>query len=68
MSADALCSRMPSIESVETPAVEPGFEARWTAWQARGEAHDREVRRNLIALLPAIAIVAVTVYVVMLMW
>jgi hypothetical protein len=59
---------MPSIESVETPAGEPSFEERWTAWQARGEAHDREVRRNLIALLPAIGIAAVTVYVVMLMW
>ena len=48
--------------------VDPDFDARWTAWKARGASHDSAVRRNLAAMLPAIAIVAVAVYFLILMW
>jgi hypothetical protein len=29
-------------------AVITGFEERWAAWQARGAAHDRTVRRRMM--------------------
>jgi len=51
-----------------TELIDTDFEARWTAWTLRGAAHDREVRRNLIVLVPAIAFTAVTVYLLILMW
>jgi hypothetical protein len=33
-----------------------GFDARWAAWVARGEAHDRRVRRKLVVLASALAL------------
>jgi len=34
-------------QSAVATARDPGFEARWTAWRARGLAHERAVRRKL---------------------
>jgi hypothetical protein len=40
-----------------------GFDARWAAWQARGAAHDRAVRRKLVfAARILIVVAAVVVY------
>jgi hypothetical protein len=40
-----------------------GFDARWAAWQAKGDAHDRAVRRKTTRAAPiAIVIGAVIVY------
>ena len=36
---------------------------RWAAWQAKGAAHDRAVRRKMVLAAPiAIAVIAVIVY------
>ena len=35
--------------------ADPGFEARWTAWQQRGRTHDRQVRARLRIVLPFLA-------------
>jgi hypothetical protein len=36
-------------------SVAPDFEARWTAWLARGRAHDRAVRKRFtVAVLVAV--------------
>jgi hypothetical protein len=52
---------------VETPDADTaGFEARWTAWRARGAAHDRTVRRRMVVALPILAIVAAVLYVLLL--
>ncbi len=41
----------------------PGFDERWAAWQAKGDAHDRRVRRKLIfAARILIIVAAVAVY------
>ena len=62
---------MTSSESTAaaTPAdAEGSFEGRWDAWRARGVAHDRVVSRRLKELIPALAVVAVVVYVFILRW
>jgi hypothetical protein len=52
---------MPAIEDLD-------FEARWNAWRARGEAHERLVRRQALRVLPAIVCAAGIVYAYRLMW
>jgi hypothetical protein len=49
------------------PAAEPAgldadFEARWIAWRARGEVHERAVRRRLLMLAPVVAVAAAIMY------
>jgi hypothetical protein len=61
-----VCS--PTVNRAALAIAEPDFEARWAAWEARGAAHDREVRGNLIVLVPALAFTAVTAYLLTLMW
>ena len=36
--------------------VDGDFETRWAAWVARGQVHDRRVRRRLVISAAAIAI------------
>jgi hypothetical protein len=35
---------------------DPQFEARWSAWQARGAAHDAEIQRRLRLAAPFLAL------------
>ena len=37
-----------SQESTQTATVDQGFEDRWAAWQARGAANDRAMRRKFL--------------------
>jgi hypothetical protein len=37
------------------------FDERWTAWQAKGAAHDRAVRRKMAIAGPALLVVAALV-------
>ena len=56
-----------SAGAVPPPAVIPaaipeadGFDQRWAAWQAKGAAHDRAVRRQMAIAAPiAIGVAAV---------
>lgn len=52
-----------------TPAPEltntPSFDEKWTAWQARGAAHDRALRRRMMFAVPILAIVAAVLYVLL---
>ena len=48
-----------------TPADTTSFEERWTAWQERGAAHDRAVRRRMRLAVPILAIVAAVLYVLL---
>jgi hypothetical protein len=43
-------------------AFDDGFDARWTAWIARGRVHERLVRRRLVVLAGAVAMGAAIVY------
>lgn len=56
-----------STRDAEIPeAPTPSFEERWTAWQARGAAHDRAVRRRMMFAVPILAIVAAVLYILLL--
>ena len=38
------------------------FDGRWAAWQAKGAAHDRAVRRKMAVAAPILIAVAAVVY------
>ena len=44
----------------------PTFEERWAAWQARGAAHDRAVRRRVTIAAPILAVAAAILYALLL--
>jgi hypothetical protein len=43
-------------EGAPLVAVDRNFERRWTAWMARGQVHDRRVRRRFVVSAAVIAI------------
>ncbi|HXW06459.1 MAG TPA: hypothetical protein VD833_14580 [Vicinamibacterales bacterium] len=59
--------------AVPTVAARPGtppfppvtesttFDQRWAAWQAKGAAHDRAVRRKMAIAAPVVLVVAAVV-------
>jgi hypothetical protein len=51
-----------TYHAAEPSGLEGGFEARWTAWRARGEVHERMVRRRLLMLAPVAAVAAAIMY------
>jgi hypothetical protein len=63
-----------AIDDVPTVAVPPraatttavpetaSFEKRWAAWQAKGAAHDRAVRRKMAVAAPVLIAAAVVMY------
>jgi hypothetical protein len=54
----------PSGTPTSTPVRESAtFDERWAAWQAKGAAHDRTVRRKLAIAAPTLlVVVAVVMY------
>jgi hypothetical protein len=48
-----------------TQPVDAEFEARWSAWLARGAAHQRAVRRKFLIVVPAIAIALAIAYAIL---
>ena len=46
----------------EPSGLDADFDARWAAWRARGEVHERAVRRRLLMLAPVAAIAAAILY------
>jgi hypothetical protein len=54
----------PSGTPTSTPVTEPAtFDERWAAWQARGAAHDRALRRRMAIAAPILlVVVAVIIY------
>ncbi len=49
-------SRLPVPAVALSGAVlDPGFDARWMAWKARGAAHERALRSRLLVALPLLA-------------
>jgi hypothetical protein len=48
----------PPGTSTSTPATESAtFDERWAAWQAKGAAHDRAVRRKVAIAAPILLVV-----------
>jgi hypothetical protein len=57
--ADALMS---TAAVTTVPPASSSFDERWEAWQAKGAAHDRAVRRKLAIAAPFFAIVAGAIF------
>lgn len=51
--------------AVGPEAVTSSVDERWAAWLARGEAHDRAVRRKLTIAAPILALVVGVLYVLL---
>jgi small-conductance mechanosensitive channel len=55
-------------QAAASTAVPEGtsFDERWAAWQAKGAAHDRAVRRKMTIAAPILMVVAAVVIYVLL--
>jgi hypothetical protein len=53
-------------QPVVLEATGTSFEERWAAWQARGVAHDRAVRRKMMIAAPVVAAGVVVLYALLL--
>jgi len=52
----------PPATPTSTPVMEsPTFDERWAAWQAKGAAHDRALRRKMAIGAPILLVVVVVV-------
>jgi small-conductance mechanosensitive channel len=64
-----MARQVPQVAARETTTVavglqSPSFEERWAAWQAKGAAHERAVRRKMALAAPVvIVVIAVLFYV-----
>jgi len=61
-SISASASPASPAHAAEPSGLDADFEARWTAWRARGDVHERTVRRRLLMLAPVAAIAACILY------
>jgi hypothetical protein len=61
--AESAPARVVSMNSTAIPLAESGtFDERWAAWQARGAAHERAVRRRVAIAAPLLAVAAAILY------
>jgi CHASE3 domain sensor protein len=59
-------SSSPPERVIQTAVATPfsdGADERWRAWQQKGAAHDRAVRRRLTIVVPIVLIFVVVFYV-----
>jgi hypothetical protein len=55
----------PSVVSATEPQA-ASFDERWAAWQAKGDAHERAVRRKVAIAAPILIVAAgVVIYVLL---
>ena len=58
---------VPPQSAVSTGVPESvSFDERWAAWQAKGAAHDRAVRRKIMVAAPILIVIATVVMYVLL--
>jgi hypothetical protein len=48
--------------AAEPSGLDADFDTRWAAWRARGDVHERAVRRRLLMLAPVAAVAAAILY------
>jgi len=51
----------PETPTVRRVTASAQFDERWTAWQAKGAAHDRAVRRKMAIAAPILIVIAAVV-------
>ena len=62
MITDAPIVAEPPRTPISTAVSESAdFDERWAAWQAKGAAHDRAVRRKMAIVVPVLLVVAAVV-------
>ena len=62
MPLDVLSVAVPTAAPPSTTTSEPpSFDERWAAWQAKGAAHERAVRRKMAFALPVLVVIAAIV-------
>jgi hypothetical protein len=63
MAIDVTAVAAPPPAAISTAGRESaGFEVRWAAWQAKGAAHERAVRRKMAVAAPIVVVAAVVIY------
>jgi len=63
MATDVPTVAVPPQAAISTAVPEAAsFDERWAAWQAKGAAHDRAVRRKMAVAVPILIAVAVVIY------
>jgi hypothetical protein len=63
MAIDLPIIAAPAPTAISTAKPEAAsFDERWAAWQAKGAAHDRAVRRKMAIAAPILIAVAVVIY------
>ena len=67
MTGDKSTIALPAQTVVSTAVSDAAtFDERWAAWQAKGAAHDRAVRRKMAVAVPILLLVAaVALYVLL---
>lgn len=62
MVTDLPTTAAPPLNDTSAAATDsPGSDERWAAWQAKGAAHDRVVRRRMAFAAPILLLVATVV-------
>jgi hypothetical protein len=62
MAIDVSTTAAPPRSAVSTAVpVSVSFDERWAAWQAKGAAHDRAVRRKIAIAAPILIVIAAVV-------
>jgi len=59
MSIVTLPTYVPPSQPSVTKSPDVEFERRWTAWKARGLAHERTIRRRFVIVALVTAVIAV---------
>jgi hypothetical protein len=52
----------PAISAFTAVTESSTFDERWAAWQARGAAHERAVRRRMAIAAPVVLVIVAVVY------
>jgi hypothetical protein len=58
MTVQVLPVTAPEVPTSTTADEPVSFDERWAAWQAKGAAHDRAVRRKMAVAAPILIIIA----------
>jgi hypothetical protein len=64
MVTDVRTVAAPPVTNTSTAGgYSPGFDQKWAAWQAKGAAHERAVRRKMAISAPLLLVAAGVLYV-----
>ena len=58
MTVEVLSGTAPGAPTSTIAGEAVSFDERWAAWQAKGAAHDRALRRKMAVAVPILIIVA----------